>query len=187
MLLADVAVLLLEAFLLVLAFAAAFLGVLVRPVRWLARALAVVTALIGVGFGAGMLLELLTASLPFVVAEAPLGTYAQMTQLGLLVGVVSFALTAVGSVLAFRRPGPGGLVLVLVGLYGLLEAALKRDPTLPPASLVIGVELNFLVLVVGALVLASWTTTRTRNRAQPAARPQLRLPFHAARGALRRQ
>ena len=52
-----------------------------------------------------------------------------MTQLGLLLAIVSLALTAVGSVLAFRRPGIGGLVLVLVGLYGLLEAALKQDPT----------------------------------------------------------
>jgi prolipoprotein diacylglyceryltransferase len=78
-----------------------------------------------------------------------------MTQLGLLVGIVSFALTAVGSVLAFRRPGTtGGLLLVLVGLYRLLEPAFKQDPTLPASSLAFGLVLNLLVLVVGALVLA---------------------------------
>jgi hypothetical protein len=107
-----------------------------------------------------MLLEPLTSRLPFVVPEAPLGTYAQMTQLGPLVGIVAFALTAVGSALAFRRPGIGGLVLVLVGLYGLLETAFKRDPTLPPSSLAFGVVLNLLVLVVGALVLSSRRSIR---------------------------
>ncbi|HEX8966841.1 MAG TPA: hypothetical protein VF937_03110 [Chloroflexota bacterium] len=164
----NIAALLVEAALLVLAFSAASLRVLVRPVRWLARGLAILTAIIGVGFGAGMLLELLMFDLPFVVPEAPLGTYAQMTQLGLLVGIVSFALTAVGSALAFRRPGTGGLVLVLVGLYGLLEAALKQDPTLPASSLAFGMLLNLLVLVVGALVLAS--------------RPSMRRPSTTARG-----
>lgn len=173
----TIAVLLVEASLLVLAFSAAFLGVLVRPVRWLARGLATVTALIGVGFGAGMLLELLTFSLPFVVPEAPLGTYAQMTQLGLLVGIVSFALTAVGSALAFRRPGIGGLVLVLVGLYGLLEAALKQDATLPPSNLAFGVQLNLLVLAVGALVLASRPSMR---RHSATARGATRLTAHGA-------
>jgi hypothetical protein len=172
----NIAALLVGAFLLVLAFLAAFLGVLVRPVRWLARGLAIVTALIGVGFGAGMLLEFLTFSLPFILPESPLGTYAQMTQLGLLLGIVSFALTAVGSVLTFRRPGIGGLVLVLVGLYGLLEAALKQEPTLPPSSFVFGVLLNLLVFVVGVLVLAS------RPSMLRSATPREVMPF-AAHGA----
>ena len=171
--------LLVEALLLVLALLAAFVRVLVRPVRWIARGLAIITALIGVGFGAGMLLELLTFSLPFVVPGAPLGTYAQMTQLGLFVGIVSFALTAVGSVLAFRRPAIGGLVLVLVGSFGLLEATFKQDPTLPPSSLAFGVLLNLLVLVVGVLVLASRTSIR---RPSLTARDRMRFNAHEAGG-----
>jgi hypothetical protein len=175
----NIVALLVEATLLVLAFSAAFLGVVVRPVRWLARGLAIVTALIGIAFGAGMLLELLTFSLPFVVPDAPLGTYAQMTQLGLLVGIASFVLTVAGSALAFPRPGIGGTVLVLVGLVGLLGAAFKQDPTLPPSSLAFGVLLNLLVLVVGALVLASWTSMRRSS----AARDRMHFSTHGAGGS----
>ena len=154
----TIAVLLVEAALFGLAFAAAFLGVIVRPVCWLARALAVVTLVLGLGFAAGAVLELWTSSLPFVLPDAPLGTYAHMTQLGLLVIIAQFSLMAVGAALAFRRPGFGGLLLVLSGVSGLLGEARKRlqDPTLPPDSFIFGVLLVVLVLAVGALVLATW-------------------------------
>jgi hypothetical protein len=56
---------------------------------------------------------------------------------------------------------------VLVGLYGLLEAAFKQDPTLPPSSLAFGLVLNLLVLVVGALVLASRRSMRPPSAASP--------------------
>ncbi len=166
----TIAVLAVEAALLGLAFGAAFMGVLARPVRWLARGLAAVTLVLGVAGAVGMLLEMWTSPLPFVLPDAPLGTYAQMTQLGLLVGSVQFALVGVGAGLAFRRPGLGGLVLVLAGGFSLLDETRRRvqDPTLPVASSTFGiVAVSMVVLVAGALVLAAW---RAEHRSPSAAR-----------------
>ncbi len=165
----TLAVLLIEAALVGLACAAAFGGALVRPVRLLARGLAAPLVLLGLGFGAGMAIELVTVPLPFVVPDAPLGTYAQMTQLGLLLGIVQFSLTALGAALAFRRPGLGGLLLVLVGSLSLLDEARMgaQDPTLPPASLAFGVLLVVLDLAVGALLLGTWRAGRRPSPTAP--------------------
>jgi hypothetical protein len=165
----TIAVLLVEAALFGLAFAAVFLGIPVRPVRWLARGLAAFTLLLGLGFGAGMILELLTTDLPLVVPQAPLGTYAQMTQLGLLLGALTFALTAVGSALSFRTPRVGGWLLVLAGSLGLLDEARKRmqDPSLPEPSFIFGVVLLILVLAVGALALAIGRSEHTPSTPRP--------------------
>lgn len=171
----TLAALLVEAGLFGLAFAAALRGVPVRPVRWLARGLAALTLVLGLGFAAGMVLELSTSSLPFVLPEAALGTYAQMTQLGLLVSIAHFGLMALGAALAFRRPALGGLLLVISGLYGLLDEARMRvqDPTLPLPNLIFGLLLVLLVLAVGTLVLASWWAEHTgARRATPAPRPR---------------
>jgi hypothetical protein len=100
----TIVVVLIEAALFGLALAAAS-GRLVRLVGWLARGLAVVTLLVGLAFAAGMILELWMSRLPLVRPDAPLGTYAAMTQLGLLVGALHLGLVAVRSGLAFHWPG----------------------------------------------------------------------------------
>jgi hypothetical protein len=152
----TIGVLVVEAALFGLALAAAY-GRLVRPVRWLARGLAAVTLALGLGFAAGMLLESWMSPLPFVRPEAPLGTYADMTRLGLLVGAFTFGLVALGSALAFRRPGLGGLILVVAGVWGVLDSlrTLVQDPTLPMGSFVVGLLINLLLLAVGALLLGT--------------------------------
>jgi hypothetical protein len=159
---AAIVALLVAAALFGLAFAAAFPGVLIRPAHWLASGLAAVLLALGLVGAAGMALELWTARLPLTLPDAPLGTYARMTQLGLLLGIAQFGLTAVGAALAFRRPGLGGLILALVGFLNLLEAARTRlqDPTLPQDSFVVGMAFAILVLAVGALALATWRAGR---------------------------
>jgi hypothetical protein len=166
----TIAVLLVEAVLFGLALAAGFQGVLVRPVRWLARGLAALMLLLGIAFAAGMLLELTTSRLPLVLADAPLVTYAQMTQLGLLQGVLTFGLIALGAALAFRRPRLGGLLLLLTALLGLLEEGRRglHDPTLPLPNLIFGVLLLLLALAAGALVLGAWRAERRPPRTTPA-------------------
>ena len=103
----TIAVLLVEAALFGLALAAAS-GRLVRPVRWLARGLAAVTLVLGLVFAAGMILEVWTSRLAFVRPEAPLGTYGDMTQLGLLVGAFHLGLVALGAAPG-RNGRPAGL------------------------------------------------------------------------------
>ena len=153
----TIAFLLIDVALLALAGVAGFRGVLLRPALWIARGLAAITLVLGLAFIVGMVLELWTATLPFVLGDAPLGTYARMTQLGLLLSVFTWALIAIGSAFAFRRPGVGGTLLVVVSLVGLLDELRKglQDPTLPLPSLTFGVLLMLLVLVAGVLVLAT--------------------------------
>jgi hypothetical protein len=115
--------------------------------------------------------ELWTFRFPVVLPDAPLGTYARPTVLGLLMGAFSFGLMAAGAALAFRRPALGGLVLVLSGFYGLLDEMRWRlqDPTLPPDSFTFGVVAVALpVLAAGALVLASWRSERRPSSTAPA-------------------
>jgi hypothetical protein len=158
----TIVVLLLEAALFGLALAAAS-GRLVRPARWLARGLAAVSMALGVAFAVGMVLELWISPLPLVRPEAPLGTYAEMTQLGLLVGALHLGLVAVGSALAFRRPRLGGLLLVMVGVYGVLDSlrTLVQDPTLPLGSFIVGLLLMLFIVAVGVVLLS---TCRAGNR-----------------------
>ena len=154
----TIAALLVEAALFGLAFAAAFLGVLIRPVRWLARGLAAVTVVLGLGGAAEMAWEMWTFRFPVALPDAPLGTYAQPTMLGLLEGLASFGLIAVGAALAFRRPGLGGLLLVLSGLLSLLDTTRMRllDPTFPPGGFTTSLVAVVLpVLAAGALLLAT--------------------------------
>jgi hypothetical protein len=164
----TIAVLLVEAVLFGLALAAAS-GRLVRPVRWLARGLAAVTLVLGLAFAAGMILELWMFPLPLVRPEAPLGTYADMTQLGLLVGALHLGLVAVGSALAFRRPRPGGALLLLAGVYGVLDSlrTLVQDSTLPLGSFIVGLLLMLLILAVGALSLSTWRAENGVTPGQP--------------------
>ena len=188
----TIAVSLVDAALFGLALAVAS-GRLVRPVRWLARGLAAMTLVMGLGFAAGMILELATYPLPFARPDAPLGTYADMTQLGLLVGAATLGLAALGSALAFRWRGPGGLLLVAVGICGVLDSlrSLFQDPTLPTDSFVFGLQLNVFILAVGTVVLGLQRAERagasnarprsaTTHRSSPASR--LRQAGSAHRG-----
>lgn len=169
----TVAPLLIEAAVFGLALATAFRAMVAQPVRWLARGVAAITLVLGLGFAIGMGLELWTSNLPFVVPDAPLGTYAQMTQLGLLLDVFTWGLIALGSALAFRRPGLGGLFLVITGLLAVLDQLRDglQDPSLPRANFVFGLELVIFVPVAGALVLATWWADRTEPRRAPPSRP----------------
>ena len=168
--LSTIAPLLIEATVFGLALATAFLGVFAQPVRWLARGLPAITLVLGLGFVVGMGLELWTSNLPFVVPDAPLGTYAQMTQLGLLLDVLTWGLIALGSVLAFRRPGLGGLFLVITGCLAVLDQIRDglQDLSLPRANFIFGLELVIFVPVVGALVLATWWADHTESLERPA-------------------
>jgi hypothetical protein len=80
----TIAVLLLEAALFGLAFAAAFFGVLVRAVRWLARSPVALSAMVAVGGLAAPVWEIWTLRPPLVLPDAPFGTYTQPTVLRLL-------------------------------------------------------------------------------------------------------
>jgi hypothetical protein len=173
----TIVVLLLEAALFGMALAAAS-GRLVRPVRWLARGMAAVTLVLGLGFAAGMILELWMFPLPLVRPEAPLGTYADMTQLGLLVGALHLGIVALGSALAFRWPRPGGLLLVLAGVYGVLDSfrTLVQDSTLPFDSFVFGLLLTLLVLAVGALLLSTWRAENGATAGGPSTSTTRRFP-----------
>ena len=102
--------------------------------------------------------ELWTFRFPVVLPDAPLGTYAQPTVLGLVEGIAGFGLVAVGAALGFRRPGLGGLLLVISGLISLLDATRMSllDPTFPPGGYTTAVVTVMLpVLAAGALLLAS--------------------------------
>jgi hypothetical protein len=177
----TIAVLLVEATLFGLALAAAS-GRLVRPVRWLARVMAAVTLVLGLGFAAGMILELLTFPLPLFRPEAPLGTYADMTQLGLLVGALHLGLVAVGSAVAFRWPAPGGLLLALAGVYGVLDSfrTLAQDSTLPFDSFIFGLLLTLLVVAVGALQLSTWRAGKEVTAGGPSTSTSTPRGFPAA-------
>jgi hypothetical protein len=94
----TIAVLLVEVALLGLALAAA-LGVLVRPVRWLARCLAAFSVLVALlGFGE-VVWELWTFRYPLILPEAAFGTYAQPTVAGLAPLLLVSVTVAVAGVL----------------------------------------------------------------------------------------
>src|SRR5690348_14389236 len=89
------AVLLIEVALLGLAVAGA-LGVLVRPVRWLARCLAALSILVALGGFAEVVWELWTFRYPLVLPEAPFGTYTQPTVVGLAPLLLASVAVAIG-------------------------------------------------------------------------------------------
>ncbi len=165
----TIAVPLVEVALLAAACAATFRPVpaLVQPGRGLARGLAGAVLLIGLGLGTGMAIELWTAPLPFVEPDAPLGTYARMTNLGLLLAIAQVGLVMSGAALAFRRSALGSRLLVLAGSLGLLDEARRaaHDPSLPPSSLAVGV-------LLGGLLLATLQdgTVEPMNAREPPAR-----------------
>lgn len=78
----------------------------------------------------------------------------------------------VGSAVAFRRPGLGGLVLAIDGLYGVLDSlrSLAQDPSLPVASFVVGLQLTLFILAGAALLLGTWHAAHrsTATLGQPA-------------------
>jgi hypothetical protein len=139
-----------------LALAAGF-GRMVRYARWAAYGLVVLNVVLALIGAAVMLWEICTLRPPLVLPEAPFGTYTQPTVLRLLPLPAPFVL--LGGVLAFRRPGLGGLVFALLGVWGLLNALNVlgvQDLTSPPgASHTILVFDVLPALAAGALLLAT--------------------------------
>lgn len=159
----TIATLLIEAALVGLAFAAAFLGVLVRPVRWIGRGLAVLCVVYGLIATAELALELWTLRPPLVLPDAPFGTYAQPTVLRLL--PLQTLLVLGGGLLAFRRPGLAGLLVLASGVIGLVTLpwiGWSQDPTAPPGTAAAALEGALPWLSLGALLLATWWAERRR-------------------------
>lgn len=180
----TIATLLVEATLFGLAVAAAFLGVLVQPVRWIARGLAVLCVVYGLIGTAELVWELWTLRPPLVLPDAPFGTYAQPTVLRLL--PLHELLALGGGILAFRHPGLAGLLLVAIGVLGLATFPLiggSQDPTAPPGTAAAALVEGVLPwLSVGALLLATRRAERRRlQQLRPApdttAHRRLRRPY----------
>jgi hypothetical protein len=153
-----IAALVVEALLLILALLVAVFGVLVRPVRWLARGLAVVGLLVGLALGFGAVVEWWQTDYPLVRPGAPFGSYTQPTNLMLLEMVVGALVLAAEALLAFRHPRPAGLLFVAAGTLNLLGSLRQyQDPTIPPDNATFGlVAIALPSLVVGAVLLATW-------------------------------
>jgi hypothetical protein len=81
---------------------------------------------------------------------------------------VTSLLVVVAAILAFRRPGLGGLLFVVYGLQTLLSATRSRlqDPTFPPGNLTMAIVAVALpTLAVGALLLGvSWAEHKAAQR-----------------------
>ena len=167
------AVLLVEVGLLGFALAATF-GVLVHPVRWLARCLAALSVPVALaGFGE-VVWELWTFRYPLVLPEAPFGTYSQPTVVGLAPLLVVSVMVAVAGVLAFWRPGLAGLLFVASALTFVPSVVAPGDdfPSGTPSVVLVAYVLP--LLDVGALLLAAWWADRRtarRRRDIAAARP----------------
>jgi hypothetical protein len=108
----TVAALLLEGLLVVLAVGMLAAPVLVPAGRRLARALAVVGFVWSLGMAVGLLGEAWTSDPPLTVPGAPLGTFTQPTQLGLLAFALAQLFILVGAILPFRRSGLAGLLFL---------------------------------------------------------------------------
>ncbi|HEX8966834.1 MAG TPA: hypothetical protein VF937_03075 [Chloroflexota bacterium] len=160
-------VLVVEATLFGLALVGVF-GWFVGPLRWLARGLAALAVLIGVGTFVELVWEIWTLRPPLALPDAPFGTYLQPTLLRLL--PLEPLLLVVGGVLAFRRPGPGGLLFVVLGVWDLLNVLNVfgiQDAASPPGTAnVILVGSALPTLATGALLLSTWWAERRRHQRQ---------------------
>lgn len=149
--------LLAEVALFAVALAVALVPGLLRPARWLARALALVSLLVGLGGALSAIGEAWAFRYPLTIPGAPFGTYAQPTTLEMAGLVLESLAVAAAALLAFRRPGLAGLLFVAWGLLAPLAYALAADPTRPPGN---GTEMMLTValpaLAVGAVLLATW-------------------------------
>jgi hypothetical protein len=157
------AVLLVELALFALALAATF-GVLVHPVRWLARGLATLSVLVALGGFGEVVWELWTFRYPLVLPEAAFGTYTQPTVVGLAPLLLVSAVVAVAGVLAFWRPGLAGLLFVASAVT-FLPSVLAPGPSFPAGtSNVVLMAYVLPLLDIGALLLGTWSAHRRRTR-----------------------
>ena len=166
----DTAFVLVEAALIAAALAAVFTPRLITPVRWLARGMVLVSLVIAIAAGLSAAWEISTYRYPLTLPDAPLGTYARPTTLGVLTVVIAALIVVAGGALSFRRPGPAGLLFVIAGVFSTVTTN-KEDPSAPPGTFkfaLIWVALP--ALTVGALLLSTWWTGRER-----AARPARRV------------
>ncbi|HEY1296785.1 MAG TPA: hypothetical protein VGJ60_27215 [Chloroflexota bacterium] len=156
---ATIAVLLVEAALLVLALAAA-LGVLLCPVRWLARCLAASSVLVALaGFGE-VVWEFWIFRYPLVLPEAAFGTYAQPTVVGLALLLLVSVIVAVAGVLAFWRPGLAGLLFVASAMTFVPSVVAPGVDFPAGTSSVVLAAFMLPLLDVGMLLLATWWAGR---------------------------
>jgi hypothetical protein len=65
----------------------------------------------------------------------------------------------------------GGLLLILAGVYGVLDSlrTLVQDSTLPLGSFIVGLLLMLLILAVGALVLSTGRAENGLTAGRPSA------------------
>jgi hypothetical protein len=152
-------------------------GVLVRPVRWLARCLAALSVVVALGGFAEVFWELWTFRYPLVLPQAAFGTYTQPTVVGLAPLLLVSLLVAVAGALAFWRPGLAGLLFIASALT-FLPSVLAPGPTFPAGtSNVVLVAYVLPLLNVGALLLATWWADRpTRRGSRDAAEAPCRSP-----------
>lgn len=152
-----VPVLLIEVALLAVALAVARVPRLLRPARWLARGLALVSLLVGLGGMLAAVAEGWTSRYPLTLPDTPFGTYARPTTLEMVQLLLTFLVVAVAALLACRRPGRAGLLFVGWGVSGALAWGLRRDPTRPPGNFA-GMALTVALpaLAVGSVLLATW-------------------------------
>ncbi|MGN6360679.1 MAG: hypothetical protein ACTHNK_09840 [Thermomicrobiales bacterium] len=152
-----VPVLLVEVALLAVALAVARVPRLLRPARWLARGLALVSLLVGLGGMLSAVSEGWTSRYPLTLPDTPFGTYARPTTLEMVQLLLTFLVVAVAALLAFRRPGRAGLLFVGWGVSGALAWGLRQDPTRPPGNFMgMALTVALSVLAVGAVLLATW-------------------------------
>ncbi len=125
--------------------------------RLLTRILAVLGGLLSILIILGVVGELRGLQQPFVLDEAPFGTYAQPTQLSLLTFGAAEALFLVGAALTFRWEAAAARILLLAGgvqIVGLIPRLL--DSTFPRMNIVQALVLAVLPpLIIGGLLLVS--------------------------------
>ncbi|MBI2952842.1 MAG: hypothetical protein HYY30_00895 [Chloroflexi bacterium] len=137
----------------------------VRPaVRWLARILSLLGALLSAFIILGLIGELRGVPMPFVLDGAPFGTYAQPTQLSLLTFGVANTLFLLGAILAFRSEAAAGGILLFAGIAQIfLWFVHLLDPTFPRGNLAAGLALAVLPpLIIGGLFLTVARAPRPR-------------------------